>query len=205
MHMQRSHQARKHRTQHDKTEEGRWDAGPIPAENPSKPSRRKTVRLGLGLDGKAEVFIVNKRVGEESPVGSAMNLIHPADASGPGAGPSPFKRDAADAGAPGTRSAGDGSVRAPRESSGESSSDITEEDDDIASAVKATLRSLNEYEHEHAPGRGDEKAGATRGWNAELASRQKSRNLDDVLSASDRETMLRCVLYIGSHTTPSAW
>ena len=115
---------------------GRLDAGPIPAENPSKPSRRKTVRLGLGLDGKAEVFIVNKRVGEESPVGSAMNLIHPADASGPGAGPSPFKRDAADAGAPGTRSAGDGSVRAPRESSGESSSDITEEDDDIASAVR---------------------------------------------------------------------
>ena len=58
MHMKRSHMTRKHRSKHDNTDEGVFDAGAPVVKR--KPTRTSTVRVGLSADGKASVYVVGR-------------------------------------------------------------------------------------------------------------------------------------------------
>lgn len=69
--MKRSHRARKHRSLHDKTEEGSFDSPGRPRVNGSAVKKMSTVKMGLDVEGKASVYIVSAG-GHSSPtVGGA--------------------------------------------------------------------------------------------------------------------------------------
>ena len=56
--MKRSHMTRKHRSKHDNTDEGVFDAGAPAAKR--KPTKTSTVRVGLSADGKASVYVIGR-------------------------------------------------------------------------------------------------------------------------------------------------
>ena len=56
--MKRSHQARKHRNRHDRTDGGNFDKPSTNGDSKALPKKSTTVKVGLSADGKASVYVV---------------------------------------------------------------------------------------------------------------------------------------------------
>ena len=128
MHMKRSHMTRKHRSKHDNTDEGVFDAGAPAAKR--KPTKTSTVRVGLSADGKASVYVV----------GSSESLL---DGSGSGSGGSTPPMD--------EKLAAKGEVQVMVSRRDERDGDFQAGDrSEEPRKTSARIRSLVEYERLHA-------------------------------------------------------
>ena len=68
--MKRSHQARKHRNRHDRTDGGNFDRPAADGDAKPLPKKATTVKVGLSADGKASVYVV---AADESDTSSSFS------------------------------------------------------------------------------------------------------------------------------------
>lgn len=126
--MKRSHMTRKHRSKHDNTDEGVFDAGAPAAKR--KPTKTTTVRVGLSADGKASVYVV----------GRSESLL---DGSGSGSGGSTPPLDEKLA------AKGEVQVLVSRRAERDGDFQAGDRSEDLRK-TSARIRSLVEYERLHA-------------------------------------------------------
>ena len=82
VHMKRSHQARKHRNRHDRTDGGNFDRPAADGDAKPLPKKVTTVKVGLSADGKASVYVV---AADESDASSSFSSPLERSFSGRGA------------------------------------------------------------------------------------------------------------------------
>ena len=75
MHMKRSHQARKHRNRHDRTDGGNFDKPSTNGDSKALPKKSTTVKVGLSADGKASVYVVAAGDSDLSSGASSRNGV----------------------------------------------------------------------------------------------------------------------------------